>query len=70
MATVIIAIRAFRTTLAAMTLPRVLLTPNPLGRPLGKPHNRKKHKAAILAALTLLVEAKQVREVIELPGSY
>jgi hypothetical protein len=39
-ATVIIAIRAFRDRLEAMTPARLLLTPHLLGQPLGSPRGR------------------------------
>ena len=58
-ATVIIAIRAFEDRLAAMTPPRVLITPRLMGQPLGAPCDRDTQRATILAALDLLKTAMQ-----------
>jgi hypothetical protein len=70
MATVIIAIRAFRHRMKAMALPRVVVTPHPLGRPLGAPRDRARQRATILAALDLLEGAKQAGAIVDLPGTY
>jgi hypothetical protein len=69
-ATVIIAVRAFRDQLQKMTLPRVITTPHLLGRPLGAPGDRKRQRDSILAALNLLETAKQVGTIYDLPGSF
>jgi len=58
-ATVVIAIQAFRPLLEAMTLPRVLVTPHLLGRPVGAAGDRERQQATVLAALTLLSSAGQ-----------
>lgn len=68
--TVIIAIRAFMDQLQRMTLPRVLITPHLLGRPLGPPGDNDRQRASILAALDLLENAGQVGAMVELPGRY
>lgn len=65
-ATVIIAVRAFRDQLEAMTLPRVILTPHLMGRPLGAPGDAIKQRATILAALDLLENAKRGGTIVEL----
>lgn len=57
-ATVIIAVKAFETRMKMMALPRVLLTPELMGRPLGEPFNGRKHKDILMASLDLLMEAK------------
>lgn len=69
-ATVIIAVRAFRKQLVKMSLARVVTTPHLLGRPLGAPGNRQRQRESILAALELLETAKHVGTVLDLPGSY
>ena len=69
-ATVIIAARAFRPRLKNMTLPRVLITPHLMGRPLGAPGARVKQRKVILAALDLLESAQQVGTVVDFPGQY
>ncbi|MCJ7626102.1 MAG: hypothetical protein MUO76_21630 [Anaerolineaceae bacterium] len=68
--TVIVAVKAFRSSLEVMALPRVLLTPHPMGRPLGAPGDRERQRAVILAALDLLAEAQEGGTIIELPGRY
>jgi hypothetical protein len=69
-ATVIIAVRAFRDQLEKMTLPRVITTPHLLGRPLGAPGNRSRQRESIMAALDLLDTAQKVGTIRDLPGSY
>jgi hypothetical protein len=56
-ATVIIAVAAFETRMRMMTLPRVLLTPHPLGRPVGPPGDRDTQLSVIQRALDLLETA-------------
>ncbi len=68
-ATVIIAVQAFRDQLEKMTLPRVVTTPHLLGRPLGAPGDRKRQRESIIAALNLLDTAKQAGTIYDLPGS-
>jgi len=67
---VIIGIKAFRPSLEDMTPPRVLVTPHLMGRTLGAPGDRDRQRAAVLAALELLEEARQVGAFKELSGSY
>ena len=69
-ATVIIAVRAFRDQSQKMTLPRVITTPHLLGRTLGAPGDRKRQRDSILAALNLLETAKQAGTILDLPGTY
>ena len=69
-ATVIIAVRAFRDQLQKMSLPRVITTPHLLGRPLGAPVDRKRQRESVMAALNLLESAKQVGTILDLPGTY
>ena len=53
-----------------MTLPRVLITPHVLGRPLGLPNDRSRHLETLRSALELLEDAEQDGTIKELPGSY
>ena len=69
-ATVIIAVEAFRTRMEMMTLPRVLITPHPMGRPMGPPGNRERQRETIEAALNLLETAEQAGTIREMPGKY
>ena len=66
--TVVIAVRAFRLRLEMMTLPRVLITPHLMGRPLGAPGDKKRQTEILRAALALLQEADKVGTLRELPG--
>ena len=68
--TVIIGIQAFRQSLAAMTPPRALITPHPMGRTIGAPGDRKRQRQVVLAALDLLETAEQAGTIVEAPGSY
>jgi hypothetical protein len=67
-ATVIIAIRAFRDRLEAMTVPRLVITPHLMGRPLGAPGDSDRQRASILTALELLEKAERAGTVIEMTG--
>ena len=58
-ATVIIASRAFEKRMRMMTLPRVLLTPYLIGRPVGPPGDRNRQRVTVMAALDLLDNARQ-----------
>ena len=68
--TVIIAIEAFEETLLSMSLPRMLLTPFPLGRPIGFPGNINQHIRVVQAALNMLTEAKSINTVNRINESY
>jgi hypothetical protein len=67
-ATVIIAIRAFRDRLEAMTPARLLLTPHLLGQPLGSPNNVERHRAVVLSALGLLEGAERAGTIVNWPS--
>jgi len=56
-ATVIIAAAAFRPRMDIMNLPRLLLTPHLMGRPLGRAGDADQQRAVILAAFDLLENA-------------
>lgn len=58
-ATVILASLVFRPRLEAMTPPRVLFTPNLMGRTVGPPGEAEQQREAVLAALALLGSAKK-----------
>ena len=66
--TVVIAVRAFKARLEMMTLPRLLLTPHPMGRPLGPPGDRKRQMETLRAALSLLERAEKGGTTLDLPG--
>jgi hypothetical protein len=52
-ATVVVAIRAFRDRLKAMRLPRTVITPHPMGRPLGAPGDADRGRMVIGELCTL-----------------
>jgi hypothetical protein len=64
--TVIIASRVFRSRLEILTLPRLLLTPHLMGRPLGSPGDVARQREVIIAALELLESTAQGGTIIEL----
>jgi hypothetical protein len=59
-ATVIVASEAFRLRLESMAVPRLLVTPHPMGRPLGPPGDQARHREVIRAALRLLERGEKV----------
>ena len=70
MATVVVAVRAFERRLGAMSLPRVVLTPHLMGRPLGAPGDSARQRSTLLAALRLLERATEPGAVVAMPGAY
>lgn len=64
--TVIVGIQAFRARLAAMQVPRLLLTPHLLGRTLGKPGDASGQLRVVRATLKLLEEARSGNTIVEL----
>ena len=69
-ATVIVAVAAFRPRLTAMSVPRLLVTPHPMGRPLGAPGDRNRQMAIIRSALALLETATGGGTVLKAAGGY
>ena len=55
--TVIITAAPFQDRLEAMSPPRLVVTPYPMGRPLGLPHRADQQRAVLLSALNLLQDA-------------
>ena len=68
-ATVIVASEPFRPTLEVMSLPRVLLTPHPMSRPLGRPGDSERQIKVIKKALALLENA-DTPKIIKMSGDY
>ncbi|NOX33305.1 MAG: hypothetical protein GXP56_06150 [Deltaproteobacteria bacterium] len=56
-ATVIVAVKSFEARMRMMSLPRVLLTPQLMGRPIGGPFDEKLQVKIIKAAIQLLETA-------------
>lgn len=70
MSTVIVAAAAFAERMKMMTLPRVLLTPHPMGRPVGAPGDRTGQRRVLEAALDLLASARSAGTVVMFDGRY
>ncbi len=68
-ATVVIAARPFKPRLIPMSLPRLLLTPHPMGRVLGAAGDVERQREVLLAALELLENA-EAGQVVEMSGRY
>lgn len=68
--TVVIAIEAFEETLLSMSVPRLVTTPFPLGRPLGFPGNKIQQQRVIQEGLDLLENADSNATVRSLDESY
>ena len=66
-ATVVIASGVFRNRLAAMQIPRTVLTRHPMGRPLGRPGDHEEQRRIILEALNLLESAIKGGILVDLP---
>lgn len=56
-ATVIIAVKSFEPRMRMMSLPRVLITPQLMGRPMGNPFDETSQIRILKAALALLKTA-------------
>ena len=69
-ATVIIAVQAFRPRMEPMQLPRVLFTPYPKGRPVGAPGDVDSQRAVVEMALGLLSQARGGGTMTEFTGRY
>lgn len=63
--TVIVAVQAYRKRLEMMTVPRALLTPHLMGRPIGRPGDIEQQHKVIQAALQLLETADQGGTIID-----
>ena len=57
--TVIVAVKAFQRRLEAMRVPRALIAPHRMGRPLGRPGDRDRQRQVVEAALGLLETASE-----------
>lgn len=66
MSTVVIGVAAFRDRLAAMSLPRLVVTPHLMGRPLGPPGHPARQQEVLLTALNLLAHAQQGKTIVDL----
>jgi len=67
-ASVIIAVSAFRNRFEEMHVARALITPHIMGRPLGFPGDIEGQRAILMAALDLLVNAKSGRTIVDYAG--
>jgi hypothetical protein len=63
--TVIIAVQAFRRRLEMMSVPRALLTPHLMGRPIGRPGDSERQNQVLRAALRLLETADRGGTIVD-----
>ncbi len=63
--TVVIAVKSFESRVRMMSLPRTLLTPNLLGRPLGRPNDDEEQINILKAAFKLLESATENSSVVD-----
>lgn len=68
--TVIISTLAFKPRLIAMNVPRLVLTPFPMGRPIGAPGDADGQRRTLLAALELMETAPSAPALVELSHPY
>lgn len=68
--TVVIAVRAFHDRLAAMHIPRLVITPFMMGRPLGNPGDVNTQRKIIMTALALLENAHPPETYLEWSNAF
>ena len=68
--TVVVFVRAFRHIAVEMGLPRVVVTQNPMGRPLGAPGDVERQGAVIDAAFSILERATEGGSIVDLTARY
>ena len=68
--TVSVFVRAFRHVAVEMGLPRVVVTRNPMGRPIGAPGDVERQQAVVDAALELLATATEGGTIVDLQARY
>ncbi len=67
--TVIVAAKAFRPRMEPMNLPRLLLTPHLMGRPLGLARDAETQRTVLRAAFNLLETATAGGTIVEFSGT-
>lgn len=70
LATVVIGVAPHRDRLAAMSLPRAVVTQHPMGRALGAPHDAERQTEVLHAALDLLETAEEGGAIVDLTAKY
>jgi hypothetical protein len=65
-ATVVVASGVFQNRMEAMRLPRTVITPHIMGRPLGRPKDRAEQRKILLAAIKLLESANHGGTILDL----
>ena len=68
-ATVCVLIEAFEHYAREMRVPRTLVTPHPMGRPMGAPGDRARQEAVIRRALALVDDATEP-VIVSMEGAY
>ena len=69
-ATVAVYISAFEHYATQMRLPRTLITPHPMGRPIGPPGDVARQAAVVSAALDLFATATEGGTLAVMSGAY
>jgi len=70
LATVAVYVEAFSHYAEAMHLPRTLVTPHPMGRPLGPPGDAARQREVLEAALRLVDTADRAGAIERIGGAY
>jgi hypothetical protein len=70
LATVAVFVEAFSHYAEAMHLPRALVTPHPMGRPLGPPGDNARQREVLKAALRLVDSADRAGVIERIGGAY
>lgn len=61
-------VRAFAHVVEELKVPRAVITPHPMGRPMGPPRDGDTHQEVLRQALALLEEPEG--RIVEYPGPY
>jgi hypothetical protein len=68
--TVAIYVEAFAHYAEAMKVPRTLIVPHPMGRPVGPPGDSERHLDVVRAALAMIDEVSEGGVMSTMPGAY
>lgn len=68
--TVVVMVRAFRHVAERMSLPRVVTSPHPMGRPFGAPGDVATQRRVLDAAMDLLDRATSGGTILDLAGRF
>ena len=63
--TVVVAVKSFQKRMEMMCVPRALLTPHLMGRPVGRPGDVERQREVVQAALQLLGSAEKGGTIVD-----